>query len=352
MSVLGPAKAPKVHARLTLVDLRPSIELLLQLQQPCGAIPWYQGGHTEPWCTVEGAMALLIGGECEAWERCYAWLSESQLEDGSFFAKLAGKNHWWRRETNFAAYVATGLWHHWLVEQDGDILQKYWPMVAKALDFVTAQQTPAGDILWAVTGRGQRMDDALVTGCSSIYKSLECGLELAKLLGKPQVSWQKARRELSVALRYRPYRFDRHWETKRRHSMDWFYPVLCGIYTPEEGIRQLRTRWFEFVDLEYGTRCVSDKGWYTVAETCELIMALLYCGQRKLAGRLFTTIQRHSGHRQVGVFETGYVVSENPRYWPVDPMSWTAAAVVLAADAVGTLTPASRLFTTAQPPPD
>ena len=39
-------------------------------------------------------------------------------------------------ETNMAAYVAVGVWHHWLVRRDGRSSTRMWPVVRRALDFV------------------------------------------------------------------------------------------------------------------------------------------------------------------------------------------------------------------------
>ena len=155
--------------------LRPTVEFLLATQRASGEIPWFDGGHTDPWDHTEAAMGLSIAGEIGAAERAYAWLAEMQLEDGS----------WWacyregeadlsvdRRETNYVAYIATGVWHHFLITRDADFLARYFPVVSKAIAFVLHYQSPEGEIDWAVDPSGASLGDALVTGCSSIYKSL------------------------------------------------------------------------------------------------------------------------------------------------------------------------------------
>ena len=327
----------------TVPALRPILDVLLRLQDADGSVPWHLGGHTEAWCTVETAMALSIGGELEAADRCFDWLEEVQAEDGGFSSWMGGKPWLWRRETNFSAYVATGVWHRWLLTGDRAWAESRWPMVSRALDFVVAQQNPEGDIRWAVNGRGGVMNDALVTGCASIAKSLECGMALATLLQDEQRSqvYTATRTALVNALRLRPWCFDRAWESKKAHSMDWFYPVLAGVITGSEGLRRLRSRWFEFVDMRWGCRCVSNKAWYTVAETAELALALLVLGQEQKAHEIFASAIRHRDGQ--GYYETGYVADAN-RYWPTTPMSWTGAAVILVADALFKITPASALF--------
>lgn len=124
--------------------------------------------------------------------------------------------------------------------------------------------------------------------------------------------------------------------------MDWFYPVLCGIVSgPRAGLR-LQERWEVFVRPGLGCRCVSDEPWFTVAETCELIMALTAAGYRARAARLFAELNR-AKHRD-GSYWTGYQ-SELDIFWPQERPTWTAGAVLLAADALAGLTPAANLFT-------
>lgn len=77
-----------------------------------------------------------------------------------------------RRETNYVAYVATGVWHHFQITQDQQFLERLFPTVVRALDFVLRYQGPDGEIDWAIDPTGAPLGDALMTGCSSIYKSL------------------------------------------------------------------------------------------------------------------------------------------------------------------------------------
>ena len=157
-------------------------------------------------------------------------------------------------------------------------------MVRRALSWVLA--LPEGDIAWARDEAGEICDDALVTGCASIFKSLECAEALAALVGDDPAPYGAARKRFGVALRERPERFDRTWESKARFSMDWFYPVLTGVLSPEAGKARLDARWHEFVEPGLGCRCVSDQPWVTLAETCELTLALLATGQRHRAADL------------------------------------------------------------------
>ena len=47
--------------------LRPTVDFILNTQKPSGEIPWFEGGHTDPWDHTEAAMALSIAGEIDAY---------------------------------------------------------------------------------------------------------------------------------------------------------------------------------------------------------------------------------------------------------------------------------------------
>jgi hypothetical protein len=87
---------------------------------------------------------------------------------------------------------------------------------------------------------------------------------------------------------------------------------------------------------------VSDRPWVTGAETCELALALAAAGQPDAATEQVAAMQ-HLRHDD-GSYWTGLVFADDVR-WPVERTTWTAAAVVLAADALSGATPASGLFT-------
>ncbi|MEX2961459.1 prenyltransferase [Microbulbifer sp. TYP-18] len=327
--------------------LRLSAQYILQRQQADGSIPWFDGGYADPWDHVEAAMGLSICGEWIAAERAYAWLADIQLPDGSWWAayKDGGVENGERRESNFVAYFATGIWHHFLVTDDRDFLHSYWPTVARAVDFVLGLQTPHGDIHWAVDGEGRPREDALVTGCCSIYKSLECAINIAHTLARPAASWMAARERLGYTLRERPHRFDRTWESKARFSMDWFYPVLTGVVQGGDALARLGQKWDRFVVPDLGCRCVDDEPWVTVAESCELTMALLAVGERGRAEKLYRSL--HRWQDADGGYWTGYVYRDKA-VWPEEKTTWTLGAMLLAADALAGLTRASGLFTGVQ----
>lgn len=324
--------------------LQPTIDYVLRQQFEDGCIPWYRGDKADPWDHTEAAMGLSIAGEYAAAEHAYQWLADRQLADGSWW------NHYInnepvardRRETNFVAYVATGIWHHYLITQDITFLRNYFAMVSHAIDFVLGYQTEHGEVSWAVDENGKGFDDALLTANCSIAKSIECAINIAVMLGECTDRWRAARDKLLHCLRHKPGRFDRNWESKARYSMDWFYPVLCGVITGDAARAHIDARWHEFVELDLGCRCVADEPWVTIAESCELTLALLAIGDHARAVNLYSWL--HQFLDTDGGYWMGYVFRDKA-IWPEEKTTWTSGAILLAADALTEHTAAAKLFT-------
>ncbi len=326
-----------------------SAEYIAEVQLPSGAVPWFKQGILDPWDHVEAAMGLAVCGLYPQARQAYLWLAENQEPDGGFWPAFADCQplDTSRKESHHAAYAATGVWHYYLLTRDLDFLQLMWPCVQSGLDFACSLQSNQGEIAWSLLPDGSISADALVTGCSSIYKSLECGLLIARELEQEKTSWQQARYRLGEALRAKPWRFDRTWPSKERYAMDWFYPVLCGVYQGMSARRRLQQKWARFVLPELGCLCVNDQPWVTVAESCELVLALLAAGQYSQAARLFSWL--HHNRDQDGAYWTGFQNSLQI-YWPLEKPTWTVAAVLLAADALIQATSAAKLFTSVSLP--
>ncbi|HEX6468428.1 MAG TPA: prenyltransferase [Streptosporangiaceae bacterium] len=311
-------------------------------QEPSGAIPWFaptEGipGHVDAWNHVEAAMALTVAGLTEPARRAYDWLRGAQRADGSWPAKwVLGEITEPGGESNHAAYIAVGVWHELLVTGDAAFAELMWPTVRRAIEFVLGLQTARGEIIWMREPDGMPGDHALLTGCSSIYQSLRCAVALGEYLGDPQPDWELAADQLGHVVARHPEAF----ADKSRFSMDWYYPVLCGpVRGPAASIR-LAAGWDTFVVDGLGCRCVSDQPWVTGAETCELVLALHAIGDRRAPG-LFRMMQ-HLRHED-GSYWTGYQYA-NDRHFPGDRSTYTAAAVILAADALTGTTRGAAIF--------
>ncbi|MFZ5571873.1 MAG: phenyltransferase domain-containing protein [Thermodesulfobacteriota bacterium] len=313
--------------------------LIAKTQLDNGEIPWFRGDKTDPWDHVESIMGLTIGGYVDQARLGFQWLVNNQLENGGWYSSFKnGKPEDKTVDTNLTAYIAVGVYHHYLITGDLLFVRQLWPTVRKAVDHAVGLQAPSGEIYWATSPAGVVDPMALLTGSSSIYMSLKCALALADLLQVPMPSWESALSRLGEAIRCRPHLFN---VTKSRFSMDWFYPILCGALTGDQAQRRIDKYWKKFVVDGLGVRCVSDQPWITIAETSEFVLALSAMGNHRLAGIVFSWIQDkcyEDGSCWCGFTFPDMVI------WPEDKITWTNAVVLMAADALYHLTPAAGLF--------
>jgi hypothetical protein len=342
---------------LTAVDLARTADSIAAMQEPSGAIPWTPGQHVDVWNHIEAAMALLTCGRVAEAERAHAWVRRTQRHDGSWPMKVAGGQvEDASGETNMSAYPAVGVWHHWLLRRDLAFVEQMWPVVRRGLDFVTGMQLPFGGIAWSqewdVAPDGTRLpakvnEEALLAGSSSIYQSLRAGVALADLMDDPQPGWELAGGRLGHALReHRDLFLD-----KATFSMDWYYPILGGAVRGRAGIDLVAERWDRFVVPGLGIKCVDTNNWVTGAETCELVMALDALDDHQRAVRLFADMQHLRDLS--GAYWTGYVYPDDVNgqgsdsvgaFWPQEHTTYTAAAVILAADELSRTTPGSGIM--------
>ena len=90
-----------------------------------------------------------------------------------------------------------------------------------------------------------------------------------------------------------------------------------------------------------GIRCIDHRPWVTGAETCELVLSLEAVGRHEQALQLFTDMQHL--REDDGSYWTGLVYADGKR-WPVELSTWTAAVMLLAADALSRATPGNEIF--------
>ncbi len=330
-----------VSRRLAMnpIEIDAMAAFIKRVQKGSGEIPWSIDGKTDPWDHIESAMGLSMAGCRRDAERAYLWLRDHQLEDGSWYAAYRdGRPEDRTRDTNMSSYVAVGVYHHFLLTEDRDFLRGMWPCVMGGVDFAVRMQAESGEIFWAKNEEGVVDPMALLTGCSSIFMSLKCALSIAHVLGKRKPSWEKALMKLGHAIRTQPNLFNM---IKSRFSMDWYYPILCGAINGAAAHRRMEKHWEKFVVPDWGVRCVSDRPWVTMAETSELVLALEAIGDYAQAELVFSWLQDKKfddGSYWMGVTFPDRVI------WPEEKTTWTAAAVMLAYDALMDLTPAAGLF--------
>ena len=332
-------RLPEIEGVLSARDVATTVDSIAAVQLPNGMIPWFPGGHADPWNHVEAAMALQLGGHRGAAERAFEWLESMQRFDGSWHQYyLADRVEEAKLDTNVCAYVAAGVWHHWLLFHDIGFLETMWPMVERAIDFVLSLQKPRGEIIWAMHADGTPWSYALLTGSSSIAHSLRCAIATAETLGHERPDWELSAARLAWVIQHEPDAF----EPKDRWAMDWYYPVLTGMISGDDGRRRLAAGWDTFIMEGKGTRCVQDRPWITAAETCECVLAHLAVGEDETAREMFTWAQ--ALREDDGSYWTGIVYPEAKHFPGGERSTYTAGAVILAADALTRTSPASGLF--------
>lgn len=324
---------------LTTTDLVRTAESIVEQQEPNGMILWFPGGHSDPWNHTEAAMALAVAGLRAEAERAYQWLADSQHADG-----------WWHHyyladgiedakiDTNVCAYVAAGVWHHWLLTNDRGFIEEMWPVVERAMDFVLSMQKASGEVIWARHTDGTPWSYALLTGSSSIYHSLRCALRIAEVIGVDRPDWEFSAVQLGHVIAHDRGAF----EPKDRWAMDWYYPVLTGALTGDAAVARMAELRDTFVLDDKGIRCVSDQPWVTAAETCECAMAYLNIGDEAEALRLFEAVQPLRDDD--GAYFTGMVYPDRIHFPDAERSTYTSAAIILAADALDRRTAASGVF--------
>lgn len=284
------------------------------VQHTDGAIPWEAGRHVDPWNHTEAAMGMTVAGLLDESRAAYDWLATHQNPDGSWYTSYEdGRPADLARDTNYSAYIAVGVRHHWLLTQDETFLAAMWPAVRDAIDFVAQLQREDGTIPWR-----PNEDITLLTGCSSIHHALLSALHLAEHVGDPRPEWRTAAHRLARAIRHPKGLF-----LPKRHSMDWYYPTLSGVSTTAA----LHQRWDDFVVPGLGVKCVDDQPWVTGGETAELALTLAARGDVRRARVLLAGLERLR-HKD-GSYWTGYQYA-NDVLWPDERTTWTAGAALLA----------------------
>jgi hypothetical protein len=239
--------------------------------------------------------------------------------------------------------VAVGAWHHYLATGDDAFIDRIWPTVYAAVEYVLALQQPGGQIGWKREADGTAVNDALLTGSSSIHQALRCALAIAEHREEAQPDWELAAGALGHAVRRHPERF----LDKSHYSMDWYYPVLTGTLRGPDAHARIDAGWSRFVVPGLGIRCIEPNPWVTGGESAELALALWAIGESDRAIRVLADIQHLRADD--GLYWTGYVFTDRA-HWPAERTTWTAAALLLAVAALCGDTPTTTVFATDELP--
>ena len=313
------------------------------IQYKSGAIPSNEDGTHDPWDHIESIMGLNIYKDIEASKSAFNWLTHHQNSDGSWYAKYyktdaIEKN----KPTHFSPYIAVAALHFFRIFKDINFLQSIWSSIELAVNFSVELQQDNGTIPWSINNNSQIENDYLLTGCSSILKSIECGIALSIILNETEniEKWKKAHLLLSNAIQDPDGKFDLI-KDRKRFSMDWYYPILSGCLKQDEKSHYINKIFKDFYLDGIGIKCVIEEPWVTVAETSEFILALMCAGYDDEAKRLLFDVLNISDEE--GIPFMGWQYEQNI-FWPEEKPSWTAAALMLSADCVFDYSDASDLF--------
>ena len=313
------------------------------IQYKSGAIPSNKDGTHDPWDHIESIMGLNIYKDIEASKSAFNWLTHHQNSDGSWYAKYyktdaIEKN----KPTHFSPYIAVAALHFFRIFKDINFLQSIWSSIELAVNFSVELQQDNGTIPWSINNNSQIENDYLLTGCSSILKSIECSIALSKILNKTEniEKWKKAHLLLSNAIQDPDGKFDLI-KDRKRFSMDWYYPILSGCLKQDEKSYYINKIFKDFYLDGIGIKCVIEEPWVTVAETSEFILALMCAGYDDEAKRLLFDVLNISDEE--GIPFMGWQYEQNI-FCPEEKPSWTAAALMLSADCVFDYSDASDLF--------
>ena len=340
------SRLPDLGNVLSQEEILLTANSIASLQLDSGMIPWFEGGHCDPWNHVETAMALNVAGLHRNAERAYEWLVKMQRPEGSWnnYYLPDGSVEDIKLDTNVCAYIAAGVWHHWLCTWDRGFVDHLWPTVERALDWVLTMRKHDGTVLWACEPDSKPWDYALLTGSSSIMHSLQCGARLAELINEPRPDWAAASDVLRDVISTQS---DTAFEPKTRWAMDWYYPVLTGAMTGEDAKTRIADGWETFSMEGRGIRCVSDEPWVTASETAECSIAFNAIGDVATATDLLDWTRAH--RCDDGAYSTGIVYPSLERFPTGERSAYTGAAVILAADAICAASPGGKLFVPAPP---
>jgi hypothetical protein len=315
-------------------------------QRADGGIPWFHDRQLDPWNHLQCAMALTAAGRHREARAAFRYLAACQLPGGAWPALTAPECVVdSARDTNHAAYVASALWHHFLATEDVDLLAQLWPTLERAVTFVLGMQRADGVLLWAADPAGAVWPTPVLASASSALGSLRCAVRIAGLLGHDRAAWIDAADRLALILRGDHGEFSgaEMPQPPGHYGMDWYYPVLGGALRGAAARARLDTGYTFWVYEGFGCRCVADRPWYTVAETCELAITLDACGDSERARELFSWV--HVRRDDDGGYWTGTVLVEGSGVvWPEERPTWTAATVVLAADVLSGESKTSGFF--------
>ena len=311
-------------------------------QLDSGAIPSNADLSHDPWDHIEAIMGLNFLKDKESSDLAFKWLKNNQNKDGSWYAKYSNNDPIeLNKPTHFGPYISVAALHYFKIFSDKDKLFELWETIQSAIDFSIDLQNSNGTIPWSVDKNNQIENDFLLTGSSSILKSLECAIAISKILDlDSNEKWTKSYESLAYAIRNPEGLFDKTTD-RSRFSMDSYYPIISGVLLDYEKEKYIKKIFKDFYVEGIGVKCVVDEPWVTVAETSEFIISLVISNELEEAKKILVEVMNISDSNDIPYMGWQYV--ENI-FWPEEKPSWTAAALILAADSIFDFSPGSDIL--------
>ena len=314
-----------------------------KIQLKSGAIPSNKDNSHDPWDHIESIMGLNFLQDKESADLAFDWLKNNQNADGSWYSKyLDEKPIELNKPTHYSPYISVAALHHYKIFSDKKKLSELWKTISLALDFSINLQNPNGTIPWSVDKNNKIEEDFLITGSSSILKSIECAIKISRILEEgDNNSWIRAYKSLAMAIKNPKGLFDVTMD-RSRFSMDWYYPIISGALSSEEKDFYIKKILKDFYVDGLGIKCVREEPWVTVAETSEFIITLVISNRLEEARKIFSEAMNITDENDVPYMGWQY---EQNIFWPEEKPSWTSAALILAADSIYNFSSGSDILT-------
>jgi hypothetical protein len=276
---MTPTRRPEVPGLLTAADLERTVETIAEWQLPSGMVPWFPGGHADPWNHTEALMALMLTGHRAEAERGFDWLrptSSGPTGPGTSTTSPTGVEQD-KLDANCIAYVAAGVWFHWLTyRRPGLRSRTMWPMERDATDFVLGAAAAAGrDHL----GASRRRHPVHLRPADRVVVDLPqpALLDRHRRGARPRAAELGALgRALARVIRTTPT------PSPRSTAGRWTGTTRCCAGSSAARRPRAPRRTAATPSCWTGAGCAAcrDRPWITAAETCECAIAHLSVGER------------------------------------------------------------------------
>ena len=316
-----------------------TVDAIAEWQLPNGMVPWFPGGHADPWNHVEAAMALALGGRIAEAERAYDWLVGLQrpdgawhqyyLEDGVEQDKLDANVVRLRRRRRVAPLAA----HRRPRLRRDDVAGGRAGHRLRARPADAPRRDPLGP--------PRRRHAVVVRPAHRVVEHLPQPAlrhRARRALGHERPDWELVRRPAgrtssatSEADAFAP---------KHRWAMDWYYPVLGGVLAGDAAASAWPTASTRSSMDGRGVRCVQRPA---VGHRRRDLRVPARPPRRRRARHGRAAVQLGAAVPRSTTAATGPAPSTPT--WSTSPAdeqsTYTAAAVVLAADALAAPGPAA-----------